>query len=75
MNTVSAKDDHASTVLLTSRFCIGYSFHWLSSYSVWVVSLVTLGAGLNPLHDLIFISQVKIFSSGRALQTTLRAAP
>ena len=25
-STVSAKDDHASTVLLTSRFCIDYSF-------------------------------------------------
>jgi hypothetical protein len=31
--------------------------------------------GRELLHDLIFISQVKIFSSGRALQTTLRAAP
>jgi hypothetical protein len=27
------------------------------------------------LYDLIFISQVKIFSSGRALHATLRAAP
>jgi hypothetical protein len=30
---------------------------------------------LNLLHDLIFISQLQIFSSGRALQATLRAAP
>ena len=29
----------------------------------------------NVLHDFIFMSQLQIFSSGRALQTTLRAAP
>src|SRR5262249_21033776 len=30
---------------------------------------------LELLHDLIFMSQLQIFSSGRAFQTTLRAAP
>jgi len=30
--------------------------------------MVTYPTGLNLFHDLIFISQVKIFSSGRALQ-------
>ncbi len=34
---------------------------------------LTVVPGLS--HDLIFISHVKIFSSGRALQTTLRATP
>jgi hypothetical protein len=37
--------------------------------------MITAGAKMSLLHDLIFISQVKIFSSGRALQATLRAAP
>jgi asparaginyl-tRNA synthetase len=33
---------------------------------------VASSAGLDLLYDLIFISQVKIFSSGRALRTTPR---
>ena len=39
------------------------------------VSTVAIGASLTLLHDLIFISQLQIFSSGRAFQATLRAAP
>ncbi len=35
----------------------------------------TAGMNRNRLHDLIFMSQLQIFSSGRALQVTLRAAP
>jgi hypothetical protein len=47
----------------------------VNSRTFSTVSMVTSGTGLNLLHDLIFISQVKIFSSGRAFQATLRAAP
>src|SRR5688572_33224743 len=35
-NTVSASEDHAFTVLLTSRFCMDQSFQRPSSYSAWV---------------------------------------